>query len=523
MLSCEREPTQINNWTPLAHGTNNFIQWANINNFPEVKSYAIELSKSRQLLRTENEVYYTLLEHIDAYIFSDTLGTTFTLPIQKVNHSEFGFSNLVIKYVNGHPEEEFILNYVPTQEYLNNYVDYHQTAFQGTVEYESIGNSVGRAQRFCQMVSNTYCCWSWGNECDDTHDAGPNCTPAFMWTETTLVCQEDPTTVIIDAGDGGGGGTGTGMEPNDNPHTTPIPPDTCENQRGDVGISTADGCLSSDSCIEPVEGDINLDCELSDYELCLLEQNNENICDCVLSGNSTDSCLFDENISINNLDNDCARLMIQNNLLGTSEGVYTNLLNDIRNIFFYDSDVTLFFRDDEDVPENALAATDFDEQTAIDNGTYNIIITVSENYLNNNPTKLSIALVLIHEMVHAKLIYSYLEGNLLAQYPQYTTLKESFDIFLENRSSENGQIALDESHKAMVDFIGQMSYSLFKYAERVGMNNIDHQYCTDIVKGSFYHTPAMEEINTGNSTAEDLRDKTYNEQENTENALGDDC
>lgn len=78
-------------------------------------------------------------------------------------------------------------------------------------------------------------------------------------------------------------------------------------------------------------------------------------------------------------------------------------------------------------------------------------------------------------------------------------------------------------HLAMVDFISTMAYSLFRYAQNAGMDNITHQYCKNIVKGSFYGTPAMQNIDIGSNTAEDLRNQTYNEQDNTEEAHGDDC
>lgn len=126
-------------------------------------------------------------------------------------------------------------------------------------------------------------------------------------------------------------------------------------------------------------------------------------------------------------------------------------------------------------------------------------------------------------MVHAKLMYAYLQGTLLTEYPEYISIQNSFDTFIENRTIENGEVMNDTSHIVMVDFIGDMSYALFKYAEAVGMDNITQQYCTDIVKGSFYNTPAMDLIDTGENSPEELNNMNVNEQDNNENALGDDC
>lgn len=154
---------------------------------------------------------------------------------------------------------------------------------------------------------------------------------------------------------------------------------------------------------------------------------------------------------------------------------------------------------------------------------YSIKITLDNAYLNNNPTKLHIALVVIHEMVHALLIYQYLHGTLLTEHPNYTNLNTAMETFLNDRNAINNEALDDAMHIAMVDFIGTMSYSLFKYAENAGMSNITHQYCKDIVKGSFYNTPAMPLIDTGDNTAEDLNNKNVHEQDNTTNSQGDDC
>ncbi len=55
------------------------------------------------------------------------------------------------------------------------------------------------------------------------------------------------------------------------------------------------------------------------------------------------------------------------------------------------------------------------------------------------------------------------------------------------------------------------------------MTNITHQYCKDITKGSFFNTPAMPFIDTGDNTGEELNIKRIDEQNNTPNAKGDDC
>lgn len=233
----------------------------------------------------------------------------------------------------------------------------------------------------------------------------------------------------------------------------------------------------------------------------------------------------DDIVSYNLLNNDCAKNIIKNEIMGTSNSQGTNglLINQLRDLFGYDEDVDLVFRNLDNVPDNADAVTSFDTDVNIASGTYKITITLSDSYLDNNPTKLHIAMVLIHEMVHAKLMYDYLHGNLLTNYPNYTALNTAMETFLANRNIDNGEALNDAMHIAMVDLLGTMAYSLFKYSQHVGMDNITNQYCKDLTNGSFYNTPAMPLIDTGNNTAEGLNTINVNEQDNTTNAQGDDC
>jgi hypothetical protein len=210
-------------------------------------------------------------------------------------------------------------------------------------------------------------------------------------------------------------------------------------------------------------------------------------------------------------------------MIGTGNPINASLINEIRNIFNNDDNVTLTFRNDDNVPEDFNAITDFDTDQNINNGIYDIRITISDSYLNNNPTKLSIALTVIHEMVHAKLMYAYLHGTLLTEYPTFIDLNNKFQSFLSSRTQENADLLNDAMHIAMVDLIGTMSYALYKYALHNNMENVTHQYCKDLTKGSFYNTPAMNLINTENNTPEDLNNLNVNEQNNTTDAKGDDC
>ena len=75
----------------------------------------------------------------------------------------------------------------------------------------------------------------------------------------------------------------------------------------------------------------------------------------------------------------------------------------------------------------------------------------------------------------------------------------------------------------MVNLIGSMSYALFKYAKDNRMENVTHQYCKDITKGTFSETPAMNVITPDVNLQNDYILKAQNEQNNTPDAKGKDC
>ncbi len=462
--------------------------------------------------------------------------TSYTMLIATPSTTESKFYNLTIEDKDGEAGM-FVTKYVPTQAWL----DDKNKAFEGSISTQSkdsfttvgIDDGGGTNDDSPDIHYSEYYpddCDGWVNEttviaeysCGCGHWPGDSTCQGCTTNEPQWAGYAYVTTYECIPYDT--------SNPNDNGTDT-----SSTNSGGvtnDAGPNNGDGSIAvlvrdeDEPCEPPYsEWDINEPyCFLDDLEICYRDYGDGSICDCVANGGNLTDCIFEENISIEQLTNECANSMLANNLLGTTdESVYTNLLNKIRDTFFNDPNVILRFKNSDGVPNNANAATAFDEQSEIDSGTYEIVIGVSNTYLNGDPTKLSIALTLIHEMVHAKLMYAYLHGTLLTEYPEYTNLQNSFDTFMDNRTTENGLAMNDASHVVMVDFIGDMSYALFKYAEKVGMENITQQYCTDIVKGSFYNTPAMDLIDTGDNTPEDLNNMSFNEQDNNENAQGDDC
>ncbi|WP_323787207.1 hypothetical protein [Psychroserpens sp.] len=263
----------------VENGNNNIIKTGKFNDFKELKSFVEKIKKEKESLlhRTsiEDNNDFTILEDRDIYIYDDGLTTSYTMAIQKENQSTFSFSNLVVKFSNNDTTTAFILNYIPSQDYLNNYVNDPQIPFQGEVNYESIDYDGSlddlNARYTCNSITVTYC--NYGGE---VHAAGENCTPSFMFDVTYDICYDSnngqPLNESIDppAGPNNGGGGS-----NSNP-TIPLPTDTCEDSNtGNIGLIGGNGnCYSSemlalsDELEEILDGiDYEYDSSLTDYEV----------------------------------------------------------------------------------------------------------------------------------------------------------------------------------------------------------------------------------------------------------------
>ncbi|QHI35165.1 hypothetical protein IMCC3317_05110 [Kordia antarctica] len=227
-----------------------------------------------------------------------------------------------------------------------------------------------------------------------------------------------------------------------------------------------------------------------------------------------------DHFAIDQIDNDCLLRIVRDEIINR---LNVGIINQIRNTIGQQSNYVLGFRDNDILNGQANAGTSMPSASAINNGHYPIIINFADDYLANNPTKLSIATNAIHEMVHAHLIYLYFEGELLQKYPNFTDLKSKFDIYIAN-STEINRLALEDSmHISMVDLIGTMANALFKYAKDNRMDNVTHEYCKDVTKGTFSGTPAMNIITPDVNLQNGYILKAQNEQNNTANAKGKDC
>jgi len=224
--------------------------------------------------------------------------------------------------------------------------------------------------------------------------------------------------------------------------------------------------------------------------------------------------------AVDELTNDCLLGVVRDEII---INLNAGIINTIRNTLGQQTNYILAFRNNDDLNSIANAGTSMPPQGAINNGSYPIVVNFANDYLSNNPTKLSLAATTIHEMVHALLIYLYFEGELLQNYPQFTDLKAKFDAYISNRNVVTETALEDSMHVSMVDLIGAMSYALYKYAKDNGMENVTHQYCKDITRGTFFGTPAMNVITPDVNLQNDYILKAQNEQNNTSDAKGNDC
>jgi len=272
-----------------------------------------------------------------------------------------------------------------------------------------------------------------------------------------------------------------------------------QNQSNDV-VNTLDSMLDENSCDQESREDA-------------AQEINE------LMENPFIETAFDH-FAVDEIDNDCLLRVVRDEII---TNLNAGIINQIRNTIGQQSNYILGFRDNDILNGVANAGTSMPSASAINNGQYPIIVNFAEDYLSGNPTKLSLAANTIHEMVHAHLIYLYLEGQLLQKYPSFTDLKSKFDTYIDSRTEIN-RIALEDSmHISMVDLIGTMAYALFKYAKDNRMGNVTHEYCKDITKGTFSGTPAMNAITPNVNLQNDYILKAENEQNNTSDAKGKDC
>ncbi len=282
VTNCESESVIVQdapNSVLSEQGKNDHISTGKLSDFKKLNSFVTRIQNEYHndvnRLSIEDDNGFTILEDREIYVYTDTTSTAYTMAIEKDNHNTLGFSNLVVKFSNDGSTTAFILNYVPSQEYLNAYVLNDQIPFQGTINYESInydGSLDNLNDRIkCNTITLTYC--NYGGE---VHSAGENCSPEYMFDVTYEICYETtgnaPLNESIDPPSGPGGGGGSNGKSN---ATNPLTTDTCEDSSGNIGLTGSNGdCYTSEAInfveeLEAIVGENNyeFDNTLSDYEV----------------------------------------------------------------------------------------------------------------------------------------------------------------------------------------------------------------------------------------------------------------
>ncbi|RKE99039.1 hypothetical protein [Ichthyenterobacterium magnum] len=256
LTTCQKDSIQTEDTILEEQGDNDVFKIGRLEDFKALSQFV-----SKDIINYQNLNYQfrTATEDANGFIIlNDEItqaindnGSTFTLKIVKDNQEANSFSNLVVNFKEGHSTETFIINYYPTENYLTSLETNPQTVFKGQFNMESIDYDGSLDYLYariggCSVVTNTYCNWG-GQE----HDAGENCTAAFMYTRTQLVCstkeEYESYSVVLPDNPFGGGGGGTSSST-----TTPKFVTPCEIESNISVISGSSVNVTENGCTDTI-------------------------------------------------------------------------------------------------------------------------------------------------------------------------------------------------------------------------------------------------------------------------------
>lgn len=404
--------------------------------------------------------------------------TSYTFKVIRENTSKSFFENLVVISSNNKIQNAYLIKYFPTKE-IQHLENHNASTFEGNVNLIKLDlsnlnyNSKGT---YCTDVWVAYCSWSY------PHVAGPDC---FYWNEILndgrisysleTICEDDgfiEAPIDIGGGDGsfGGGPGGDG----DAVPTSPI------------GITN-----DTDKCEAPPKGDLNGDCILQEYEKCMSSGININLFNNLdYSYQSLIQNFINENecnAQTKNFVNIAMEAInsgydvdwddkIINKLNGKAECVYDKLEgNDLRNKTIQrfvgkKAPVHLILKLGDILNPNVGGETNYGDS-------YSITITLDNDYMNNTPS-LFVALIILHEAIHAD-IYRKIKTRgglyynsttskweLNGKEANFPTLFNYYDNYPNN-----------PQHNFMADYYrNAMEQGLRDYANTNGLNYPDQLY-----------------------------------------------
>ncbi|WP_420573642.1 hypothetical protein [Kordia sp.] len=182
------------------------IKKGKLKNYSQLSTYVEKLQNRRSSTTNAKESSleanngFDILYDQDMFIQEIGSNTTYSIPIIKNNQPTGTFSNLIVSFSDVEETEAFILNYEPTDEYIDEvYLD-EQTPFKGSfiselIDYDgSLDNLKNSNVLDCITVTTKYCDYDEGQH-GDIHLGGRDCTPGFYWYVTTTVCYDDKPTL----------------------------------------------------------------------------------------------------------------------------------------------------------------------------------------------------------------------------------------------------------------------------------------------------------------------------------------
>lgn len=273
--------------------------------------------------------------------------------------------------------------------------------------------------------------------------------------------------------------------------------------------------LNPDEECEAPEGDLNGDCILDNYEVCLLNGYNQDVCDCVALGNQLSDCVDDDEIYIA-MDKECQSNQIQNFTTNTDNSI----VEFIRNTFVGNDNLNLSF-EDVDIPTSfgANANTTLPNNLSFNENTA-AIISFDNAYLDS-ATDLSIVMSTTHEYIHIWLAYLYSQGTLLNNYPTYTSLNSAFQAFQNDSSLINAENLANEMHNVYDDFLNIIIDAVFNYVSDNNISDADYEYCEKLVIGAHQNTNAFQSLSIEEQN--EYSTITVNEEQGNSNAYGNNC
>ncbi|MGB1270115.1 MAG: hypothetical protein ACPG45_10305 [Flavobacteriaceae bacterium] len=254
LVNCQKddfETTEVLNLKENGH--NDIIKKGPLTNFKELSRY-VASKKALVSLRTTTEDVngFSFIEDEDVTLNIIDDVNTYTLVIKRDGFQEYNFSNLIVRFQENKPTIAYIIDYYPTQEYLDDYVNNQLTVFKGKfnitdIDYDGFMDNQYAQRGDCITITTQMCSWVAPNGIGGNHVAGPDCTEAYLYVESQTICSYNES---LDPGDSspGGGDTSCPSCPNYDP--TPDNNSTTGSGTASTDEDTTTGTSPDDTSID---------------------------------------------------------------------------------------------------------------------------------------------------------------------------------------------------------------------------------------------------------------------------------